>query len=477
MARFGEEAELVHQPLGVERPALDLGADVADGGLVAGQLLGAAHPLGEVQMVAGNALVVPGADQLPGGERLAAQGRQPGLPGTAEVQARGAVVGRGGGPGRGDHRLHLAQRAGQVEVGAVECLDGTVHDLLQPDPDALDALDRRAVLLQVLQRLERGRAREHLLGQGPLLLLQPVELGPGPAVGLVQVQVGPGLPARGADIELASGDVRGAGGGGGIGVAQPVAELADGGGGLRGGGVQFGPAAVGTRGGEAGEPVAALAVVLADPAAQLAGHGHDLARSGEQPAAHSLRQGGPVAPEGAGDIAQSACDDGPVAVGGGRHEVEDAADEVQWAFDVVQRAEVVPGVMDRELGGQPLPQQPGAGGLGGVEAGCLLVEVAGVQRVEGGEGLPGQFRLGLEACRGQVGLAFVVEIETEFGGHARVVGDQRVQVGVGDLPRREGEGCVSHEGHPGRPRIRATGAHRSNARGYQSPPGTPRAIG
>ncbi len=100
------------------------------------------------------------------------------------------------------------------------------------------------------------------------------------------------------------------------------------------------------------------------------------------------------------------------------------------AGDVAQGAQVVPGVVAGELGGEALPEQPGAGRLGGVGR----VDAAG-GRVEVGQGLPGQRGIGLEALRGEVGLPVVLQVEPETHRQVRVVGHESVEIGVGDLPR------------------------------------------
>ncbi|GAA2740710.1 hypothetical protein GCM10010440_08900 [Kitasatospora cinereorecta] len=72
MGGVGEEAQLVHESFGVQGPAFDVGTDNAQRGLVAAESVGEGDPPGELKVVAGDALVVPGGDELPGREGVQA---------------------------------------------------------------------------------------------------------------------------------------------------------------------------------------------------------------------------------------------------------------------------------------------------------------------------------------------------------------------------------------------------------------------
>src|SRR5665213_2240291 len=72
-----EVAELTHQPLGVQRPTLSVAADESDRALVAAEVLFQAGHEADLEMVAGNALVVRGRDLIPEREHGAATGRIP----------------------------------------------------------------------------------------------------------------------------------------------------------------------------------------------------------------------------------------------------------------------------------------------------------------------------------------------------------------------------------------------------------------
>ena len=155
-----EEAELVHQPLGVQRPALAVGADHAERRLVAGQVGAHQDPLGELQVVAGDALVVPGRDRVPRREAGAALGREPGAARAAEVLGRRRVVRRRPAPPGGAMRdSTLCSSGARSKCRPSRARDRLGHQALQPLAQHLLALDRRAVLVEVAHRLERAWRR------------------------------------------------------------------------------------------------------------------------------------------------------------------------------------------------------------------------------------------------------------------------------------------------------------------------------
>src|SRR5207248_9637525 len=88
-----QEAELVHEPLGVQGPTLAITRDEL-GPLVPGQPVALGDPAADLEVVTRDALVVPGAHVLPDRKAGAAQRRVPRLAGPAEVVRRWRVVGR-----------------------------------------------------------------------------------------------------------------------------------------------------------------------------------------------------------------------------------------------------------------------------------------------------------------------------------------------------------------------------------------------
>ena len=136
-----EVAELAHEPFGVERPALGVTRRAGQRALVAAQRVGEVAHLRDLEVMAGDALVVADRHLAPEREAGLAQRRVPGAAGAAEVLRRARVVHRGRAAGRGDHRLDALHRLGDVEVGAVELGDRAVEQLLVPAPELVDALD------------------------------------------------------------------------------------------------------------------------------------------------------------------------------------------------------------------------------------------------------------------------------------------------------------------------------------------------
>ncbi len=205
-----------------------------------------------------------------------------------------------------------------------------------------------------------------------------MELAPAPRVGLVQIELGTGVVAGGGQVAFASHGVRGVRRGGHVRVAQPVAELGDGDGGLAGRGIQLGPHPVGAARDERGEPARVPARLppgtLARPFGELPDDPGGLPGSGEQATRDPLGEGGPVTVQRAGDVAQPSGHGRPVLVGGGRHQGEDRPHLVDVRAHGAQPPVVLAGLVHREFGGEALPQQPGAGLLGGVVRGGRGVE-------------------------------------------------------------------------------------------------------
>src|SRR5690606_19358735 len=115
-----EVAEVVHEPLRVERPALAVPRAPTKQPLPAIEQVRPYRRLGDLQVVAGHAFVVDRRDLLPGGEGIDALGNRPPHAARAgEVLARPGVVDA---PVRGrcDAALDPAYLLGNVEVAAVQ---------------------------------------------------------------------------------------------------------------------------------------------------------------------------------------------------------------------------------------------------------------------------------------------------------------------------------------------------------------------
>ena len=111
-----EEAELLHQPLGVERPPLAVPAAPAHQPLPAVERVAAVGRLGDLQVVSGHALVEHGGDLAPGVEVVDAVGhRPPHASRSLEVLGRAGVVDAAV-VGRGEHALDPPDRRRDVEV-------------------------------------------------------------------------------------------------------------------------------------------------------------------------------------------------------------------------------------------------------------------------------------------------------------------------------------------------------------------------
>ena len=172
--------------------------------------------------------MVPDRDQVPQREAVAAQRGQPGPARSGEVLRRPRVVRRRRAARRGDHRLHPADRVGEVEVHSVQGLDRLVHHRLQPLADRLHAVHGRTVHVQPAHGLHRGPAGNHLLGLGALLGQDPPVLGPAPRVGVLEAAARPevraGPPPGGDGVPLPADGVRRPLGARGVLVAEVVAD-------------------------------------------------------------------------------------------------------------------------------------------------------------------------------------------------------------------------------------------------------------
>jgi hypothetical protein len=184
--------------------------------------------LGELQMMAGHALVIPGADQAPQREPGATGHRQPGPAGPGEVPGRAGVVRRGGAARRRDPRLDGLDRFGDVEMSTVELGHGRVHELLQSVPDLIDPFDGLAMDVQIGHRFRYGRTRHDAFRLILHFRTQGQELRPAPLVYLGQIKVRAGVPARAGQVAFGADLIRLAGGQRQVGLPQPVPQLHDG---------------------------------------------------------------------------------------------------------------------------------------------------------------------------------------------------------------------------------------------------------
>ena len=185
-----EVAELAHEPLGVERPALGVTRRARQRALVAAQRVGEVAHLPDLQVMAGDALVVTDRHLAPQREACLAERRVPGAARAAEVLRRARVVHRRRATRRGDHRLDALHRLGDVEVHAVELGDGAVQQLLVPALERVDALDgARRVGLEVLDDGVDVGAGDDALRDLAHRALDAVQLVPPPRVGLVEVEL------------------------------------------------------------------------------------------------------------------------------------------------------------------------------------------------------------------------------------------------------------------------------------------------
>ena len=158
--------------------------------LEAAQLAGQVPDLRDLEMMAGDALVVADRHLAPERETRLAQRRVPGTAGAAEVLRGARVVHRRRAARRGDHRLDPLDRVGDVEMHAVELGDRRVEQVLQPPAELVDTFDGAVGIgLEVVDdRVER------LPGQDPFGHLahgafDAVELVPSPRVGLGEVEL------------------------------------------------------------------------------------------------------------------------------------------------------------------------------------------------------------------------------------------------------------------------------------------------
>ena len=187
--RVVEVAELLHQPLCIQRPPLDVPRCRARQSLEARERVGLVAHLGDLQMVSGDALVVADRHLSPQRETGLAERRVPRTARPAEVLARTGVVHRRRTTWRCDHRLATPDRIGDVEVDAVHGCDGVVDELLVPPLELVDAVDAvsRIVLHVVEHLVQRAVGQDQLADLGHPRL-DASQFAPPPCVGLLEVE-------------------------------------------------------------------------------------------------------------------------------------------------------------------------------------------------------------------------------------------------------------------------------------------------
>src|SRR4051812_13538113 len=113
-----------------------------------------------------DALVVDRRCRVPQRERLLASHGEPDLSRACEVLARRGVVADVRTTHRSGHRLAASQRRGDLEVGAVQLVDGSLDQLLAPGNEAVGTVDRTIwISLELVDALVPRRTRGDLLDQ------------------------------------------------------------------------------------------------------------------------------------------------------------------------------------------------------------------------------------------------------------------------------------------------------------------------
>ena len=431
-----EVAEVVHQPLGVERPALAVAADPAHQPLPAVEQLAAVGGLRDLEVVAGHALVEDGRDLAPGGEVVDAVGDRPPHPARAgEVLGRAGVVDAAV-VGRGEHALDPADRLGDVEVDPGHLLDRAVGEVLHPRPERLAAVDLAGLVgLEVVDRLARGGSREDPVGRHRHVVGEPLELLPAPGVGLLEVDGGAEEVARLERVVVAPDGVPLPGVGEHLALEEAGHLLQRLVGGRRVAGQVVTEGGYVAARGELAEDVAALAGA-AGPRADLGDHLAVLPGGADAPGRGLLRQGGAVAREGVGEGLQPRRDGCPVGLGPGRHQVEDLPGAVERALEDVELRAAQTGVGDLDVEADPLEERV---------AGDLLPHVHGSGGAHVGERAAGQLLPGREAVGGPVRQPVLVAVDADERRGDRVEGSVVLDESVGDLI--DASGC-----HPDDPR-------------------------
>ena len=326
------EPQVGHEALGVQGPALAVTAHPAAQAPpgVEGVTQVGLRP--HLEVVARHALVEDGGALLPGGEVRGARGDRPPHASRAREVVAGARVVDAARGRRGDPALQGPQRLGDVEVDAVEGLDGGVGGLLHPGLEGVGAVDPPGgVGVQAPQGLTHARARPvEALGDRPLLGVNGRQPRPPPLVGLVQVHPCTqeaaaeqlvALPSDGVVLTGQRQDLAFQEGGEGV-VGRPgpgcgAGELTGQGLGHRRGLLALADLRVGQQRLEGG--------LLAGLGAGLPHDGLDLPTGGHLAAGGRQEQGVLVARQGPGHVTQGGGQVPPVLGGGRGQQVEDVA--------------------------------------------------------------------------------------------------------------------------------------------------------
>ena len=349
VARIVLEAQVRHELLGVQGPALAVPAHPADQAAPGVELVAQEGLHADLQVVAGHALVEDGGALLPGGEVLRPRRhRPPHAPRPGEVVTRAGVVDAAGGRRR-YAALQGSQRGGDVEVDPVESRYRSVGGLLHPclqRPRAMDgALGVGVEPVQGLAHAHPGPVE--LLGDRPLLGVNRGQALPAPFVGLIQIDHGAqespaealiALPAHGVGVARMRQDLIGQH------LGDADVALPSGGGGRAQilGHHRRQRCAVG--GDSAVDQGRVGARVLRGLDVRLGNDGLDLAPRRDIAAGERQTQALGVLVQRPGDVAQGGGEVRPVLLSAGGHVVESVPQALYRRSDDVQAAQLLAGV-------------------------------------------------------------------------------------------------------------------------------------
>ena len=184
-----EVAELVHEPLGVQRPALAAAGDPAELALPAVEQVATVGGLGDLQVVPGHALVEDRGDLAPRGEAGdARRHRPPHAARAGEVLARAGVVDAAVLGGR-EAALEAADRVGDLEVHvpASSARVRSESSCIQSRNASLPSMLRSGSASSSAAASSIDAAGHVAVGDGEHLGLDAVQLLPAPGVGLLEV--------------------------------------------------------------------------------------------------------------------------------------------------------------------------------------------------------------------------------------------------------------------------------------------------
>src|SRR6266511_2894018 len=376
-----EVAELTHEALGVQRSSFCVPGPASERPLETTELLGQIADLRDLEMMAGDALVVADGHLAPEWETCLPECRVPRTAGAAEVLGRARVVHRRRAARRGDHRLDPLDGVRDVEVHAVELGDRRVEQVLQPLAELVDTFDgavgiRLEVLDHGIKRLPGQDALGHLAHRA----FDAVELLPTPRVGLGEVELHPVEDAGEQPIPVGADRV----------ACEGVRRVL----------VGEEPAERGVRLGGAARPVdqrvaqhlvldAALVVpvdqrqeertrlaVHSTPRLGLARALDGLTTRCHEPLANALGEALLVRLEAFGHEGHAGRDHVPVRFGLRGHHVEAHTYGLNGAGDDVQLSEVLAGVVELDAGLEVLAQHVGGDAI------TVALRLGGLQRSE-----------------------------------------------------------------------------------------------